>query len=146
MSYKMKTADGDVEYKPYDDGLVAFAYEENGVKYAYPIPHLVDYKVSRAKLWKDSERNMNGDVRATLIGIFPKIQLQIGYTTQEEMEELTAWLDKAYFDVVWFDARTGEANEAKYYASDYDVVLDSKSKRRYKPFSVSLVPVSKRRY
>lgn len=110
------------------------------------IPHIVSYKVQRAKLWKESSRNMSGDVRATLIGIFPKIQLQIGYTTQEEMSALAALLDKAFFTVEWFDVRTQETTSAQYYASDYDVELDSKSKGRYKPFSVSLVPVSKRRY
>lgn len=110
------------------------------------IPHIVSYKIGRSKLWKDSERNMSGDVRATLIGIFPKIQLQIGYTTQEEMSELTQILDKDFFTVTWFDVRTQDTISAKYYASDYDVELDSKSKGRYKPFSVNLVPVSKRRY
>ena len=110
------------------------------------IPHIVSYKIGRAKLWKDSDRNMSGDVRATLIGIFPKIQLQIGYTTQEEMSELTQILDKDFFTVTWFDVRTQDTFSAKYYASDYDVELDSKSKGRYKPFSVNLVPVSKRRY
>ena len=110
------------------------------------IPHIVSYKIGRSKLWKDSERNMSGDVRATLIGIFPKIQLQIGYTTQEEISELTKLLDKDFFNVTWFDVRTQETISANYYASDYDVELDSKSKGRYKPFSVNLVPVSKRRY
>lgn len=110
------------------------------------IPHIVSYKIGRAKLWKDSERNMSGDVRATLIGIFPKIQIEVGYTTQEEMSKLTALLDKAFFTVTWFDVRIQQTISTQYYASDYDVELDSKSKGRYKPFSVSLVPVSKRRY
>ena len=110
------------------------------------IPHLVSYKIGRSKLWKDSDRNMSGDVRATLIGIFPKIQMEVGYTTQEEMSELTQLLDRDFFTVTWFDVRTQETFSAEYYASDYDVELDNKSKGRYKPFSVSLVPVSKRRY
>lgn len=110
------------------------------------IPHIVSYKVQRAKLWKESSRNMSGDVRATLIGIFPKIQLNIGYTTQEEMAKFTELLDEAFFDVTWFDVKTQGLTTAQYYASDYDVDLDSKYKGRYKPFSVSLVPVSKRRY
>lgn len=111
------------------------------------IPHIVSYKIGRAKLWKDSERNMSGDVRATLIGIFPKIQLQIGYTTEQEMSDLTKLLDKDFFNVKWFDVRTGKlTDDIKYYASDYDVELDSKYKGRYKPFTVNLVPVSKRRY
>lgn len=110
------------------------------------IPHIVSYKVSRAKLWKDSDRNMSGEVRATLIGIFPKIQIQVGYTTEEELYNLTAILDKDFFTVEWFDVRTQQVDSAKYYASDYDVELDNKSKGRYKPFSVSLIPVSRRRY
>lgn len=110
------------------------------------IPHIVSYKIGRAKLWKDSERNMSGDVRATLIGIFPKIQMEVGYTTQEEMSQLTQILDEDFFTVTWFDVRTQSTVSADYYASDYDVELDSKSKGRYKPFSVSLVPVKKRRY
>ena len=114
----------------------------------HTIPHIVSYKVGRAKLWKDSERNMSGDVRATLIGIFPKIEIQVGYT-QEELSELTKILDKDFFTVEWFDVRTETVetdNPPKYYASDYDVELQSKSKGLYKPFTVSLVPVSKRRY
>jgi hypothetical protein len=89
---------------------------------------------------------MSGEVRATLIGIFPKIQMEVGYTTQEEMSELTQLLDKDFFTVEWFDVRIQETVSTQYYASDYEVELDSKSKGRYKPFSVSLVPVKKRRY
>lgn len=110
------------------------------------LPHLVTYKIGRAKLWKSSERNMNGDIRATLIGIFPKITMQVGYTTQEEMANLTQLLDQDFFDVEWFDVRIQATVTTRYYAGDYEVELDSKSKGRYKPFEVSLVPVSKRRY
>ena len=110
------------------------------------IPHIVSYKIGRAKMWKDAERNMSGDIRATLIGVFPKITMQVGYTTQEEMSELTKLLDQDYFTVTWFDVRIQATVSTKYYASDYDVELDSKSKGRYKPFEVSLVPITKRRY
>ena len=110
------------------------------------VPHIVSYKIGHSKLWKDSERNMSGELRATLIGIFPKIQLQIGYTTQTEMNGLVSLFDKAFFTVEWFDVATQGMVSAQYYASDYDVELDSKSKCRYKPFSVNLVPVKKRRY
>lgn len=110
------------------------------------LPHNVTFKVQRAKLWKSSERNMNGDIRATLIGIFPKIIVQVGYTTQEELSNITRLLDQDFFTVEYFDVRLQETVTAEYYASDYDTELDSKSKGRYKPFEVSLVPVSKRRY
>ena len=53
---------------------------------------------------------------------------------------------KALNQMMTCDVRVNDTISAKYYAGDYDVELDSKSKGRYKPFSVSLVPVSKRRY
>lgn len=110
------------------------------------LPHLVTYKIGRAKLWKNADRNMNGDVRATLIGIFPKIIMKVGYTTQAEMSQLTQLLDQDYFTVTWFDVRIQQTVSTQYYASDYEVELDNKDKGRYKPFDVNLVPVSKRRY
>lgn len=110
------------------------------------ISGITNYKVGRNKLWKDADRNMNGDVRATLIGIFPKIELTIGYTTQEEMAALCQILDQDYFSVEFFDVRIQGTTTAKYYASDYDTEIFDKTKGLYKPFNVSLVPVSKRRY
>ena len=110
------------------------------------IPAIVNYKVGRNKLWKDADRNMSGDVRATLIGIFPKIELNIGVTTQEEMATLTQVLDQDYFEVEYFDVRVQGTTTAKYYAGDYTTDLYSKSRGLYNPFTVSLVPVSKRRY
>lgn len=110
------------------------------------IPYIVSYKVQRAKLWKSSERNMNGDIRATLIGIFPKIIMQVGYTNQEQMANLTRLLDQDFFEVEWFDVRLQETVKTQYYASDYDIGLFNKYKGQYEPFEVSLVPVSKRRY
>lgn len=110
------------------------------------IPHIMQYKIGRSKLWKDADRNMSGDVRACLIGIYPKIKMKIGYCTQEEISQLTTLLDKDYFEVEWFDVRIQATIKTYYYASDYDVDLLSKSKGLYKPFEVNLVPVSKRRY
>lgn len=110
------------------------------------IPCVVNYKIGRAKLWKNADRNMNGDVRATLIGIFPKITMKVGVLTQEQMANLTQLLDSDYFTVTWFDVRIQQTISTQYYASDYDVELDNKDKGRYKPFDVNLVPVSARRY
>lgn len=110
------------------------------------IPKVVGYKVGRNKLWKDADRNMNGDIRATLIGIFPKIELNIGPTTQDEMQTICGLLDQAYFSVTYFDVRAGSTVTASYYAGDYEPELDSKLKGRYKPLKVSLIPVSKKVY
>lgn len=110
------------------------------------LTYVKSYKVGRNKLWKDADRNMNGEVRATLIGIFPKISVEIGYTTQSEMATLTQLLDQAYFTVEYFDVRVQGTTTARYYAGDYEVELDSKRKGRYKPLTISLIPVEKRSY
>ena len=110
------------------------------------IPHIKSYKIGRAKLWKNADRNMNGDVRAFLIGIFPKIKMRVGILNQEQMANLTALLDQDFFSVEWFDVRIQATITTDYYASDYDVDLLDKSKGLYQPFEVSLIPVSKRRY
>lgn len=107
------------------------------------IPELKTYRVGRNKLWKDADRNMNGDVRATLIGVFPKIELEINYVDESRIAQLCALLDQAYFTVVYFDHRLQATRTAQYYAGDYSVELDSKVKGRYKPFQVNLIPVSK---
>lgn len=122
----------------YDGSLVKI----NGIV----IPHIQQYKIGRAKLWKDADRNMAGDVRATLIGIFPKIKIKIGVLTQNQIAEITQLLDSDYFEVEWFDVRIQATIKTQYYASDYDIDLLDKTKGLYKPFEVNLVPISKRRY
>lgn len=112
----------------------------------HTVPHVVVYKVGRPKLWKSADRNMEGSVRAKLIGIFPKIEMQVGVTTQQEMSELAVLLDKDFFEVEWFDIRIQATVTTNYYAGDYEVELLSKSRGLYQPFTVSLVPVDRRRY
>lgn len=110
------------------------------------IPAIVNYKVGRNKLWKDADRNMAGEIRATLVGIFPKIELNIGVLTQDQATILTTLLDNAYFEVEYFDIRVQGTTKANYYAGDYAIEMLDKERGLYKPFTVSLIPVAKRRY
>lgn len=109
------------------------------------IPNLKSYKVSYNKLWTDADRNMNGDVRATMIGIFPKLELEIGgVLTTAIVRTLCGLLDQPYFSVTYYDPKTGGNITANYYASDYSVELMDKNRELYLPFTVNLIPVSKR--
>ena len=110
------------------------------------VPYIKQYKIGRGKLWKNSNRNMAGSVRASLIGIFPKILMQIGFTTQDEMSMLTELLDSDFFEVEWFDVRTKTTNKAMYYAGDYEIDLYLKHRGLYSPFNVNLIPVERRAY
>lgn len=110
------------------------------------IPAIVNYKVGRNKLWKDADRNMAGEIRATLIGIFPKIELNIGVLTQDQVATITELLDSDYFEVEYFDVRVQGITTANYYAGDYAIEMLDKERGLYKPFTVSLIPIAKRRY
>ncbi len=105
---------------------------------------LSGYKVGYNKLWKDADRNMNGDVRASLIGIFPKLELTFrDALNEDEISAICALLDQPYFNVTYFSPKTKGTVTARYYAGDYAPELLDKSRGLYKSFTVSLVPVSK---
>lgn len=105
---------------------------------------LKEYKVSYNKLWKDAERNMNGDIRAALVGVFPKIEAVFrDALTENEVSNICNMLDRPYFSATYFSPRHKDTVTAQYYASDYSVELLDKARGLYKTFSVSLVPVGK---
>lgn len=113
----------------------------NGVSMAGKVK---EYKISYAKLWKDAERNMSGDVRATLIGVFPKIQVTFKNAMNEaEISQIIGLLDTPYFSVTYFSPKKKAQVTAGYYAGDYQVEMLDKRRGLYKSFDVSLVPVSK---
>lgn len=106
------------------------------------IREIVSYKVQQAKLWKDANRNMNGVVKATLIGVFPKIELEFAYMSRSRASEVASRLNKAYFDVTYYDPGTGNVRTAQYYAGDFTVELLNTQTGYVKPFDVNLIPVA----
>lgn len=101
------------------------------------------YSVERNKLWTDAERNMAGDLRATFVGLFPKIVVEFGYTTADELKALVLLLDQASFTLQWWNSGTETLKSGTYYAGDYATPILDKTKELYKPFSVNLIPFSK---
>lgn len=108
------------------------------------LTEMVKYEVNYSKLWKDADRNMNGDVSATFIGIFPNIDAETPPLSQDEVEVLCAALDQPYFTATFWDPATGTQKTAGYYASDYKITLQSRSRGHYGNVSFSIVPISKR--
>jgi hypothetical protein len=102
------------------------------------------YKLTYAKLWKDADRNMNGTVSASLIGVFPNIEVVTTKLEFDKAEDLSAALNDAYFSVTFWDTQTSSNKTANFYAADHDItVLD---KCTYAQVTVQLVPVSKASY
>ena len=108
------------------------------------ISGLKSYTVQYNKLWKDSERNMAGNITASLIGIFPKLLLVFrDGLTENEVSTIIGLLNQAYFSVTYFDPHVKATKTAQFYAGDFDMPLLDKSRGLYKTFSVNLIPVSK---
>ena len=102
------------------------------------------YKVTRAKLYSDAGRNLNGGLSATFIGVFPKLELEIGgVLTKERVSELCGLLDQGFFNVEYYDPKPGIIRRGVYYASDYSVELLERQRGLYKPFTVNLIPMER---
>lgn len=108
------------------------------------LTELVKYDVNYSKLWKDADRNMNGDVSATFIGVFPNIDAETTPLTQAQVQTLCTALDQSYFSMTFWDPSSGSQITANYYASDYKVSLLSRMCGMYGTVSFSVVSVSKR--
>lgn len=105
------------------------------------IKKIIDYDIQRNKLWSsDSGRNMSGSMKGSLVGNFPKLLLNIGPLTEEEMRELELILDEASIEVEYYNNKYGCICTADFYAGEYKESLKRKSSMKYKPFTVNLIP------
>jgi hypothetical protein len=108
------------------------------------LTEMTAYKVNYSKLWKDADRNMNGDISSTLIGIFPNVDATTTPLTQAQVQVLCAALDQAYFLATIWDPSSGTLKTASYYASDYSITLLNRMTGMYGTVDFSIVPISRR--
>ena len=110
----------------------------------FVLTEVVKYDVNYSKLWKDADRNMNGDVSSTFIGIFPNIDVSTTPLTQAQVQTLCAALDQPFFTMTFWDPSSGTQKTANYYASDYKIGLMNRFAGLYASVDFSVVPISKR--
>lgn len=103
-----------------------------------------EYKIAYAKLWKGAERNMNGDISSTLIGVFPNIDVKTTKLSFAKASALSAAINAAYFSVSYYDTQTQTTKTANFYAADHDISFLNKC--TIGQVTVQLVPVSKANY
>ncbi len=108
------------------------------------LAEMVKYEVNYSKLWKDADRNMNGDVSSTFIGVFPNVDAETMNLDHVQVEALCAALDQPYFTATIWDPASGTQKTAGYYASDYKITLLSRVHGHYATVAFSIVPISKR--
>lgn len=108
------------------------------------LTEMVKYEMNYSKLWKDADRNMNGDVTASFIGVFPNIEAETTPLTEAQVQTLCTALDQSYFSMTFWDPASGSQKTANYYASDYKISLLNRITGMYGTVEFTVVPVSKR--
>lgn len=102
-------------------------------------------KHSVEALWADDTgRNSNsGKFSGTFIGWFDKIELPFGKTTQAELTQIKNALEKPIISNVSFtDTNTGNTKTEDFYGTT--ITAERNNSQTYKPFSITLIAVSKR--
>lgn len=108
------------------------------------IPKLKSYRVAFNKLWKDSDRNMAGELRSTIIGIFPKIECEMAPgLTEDEVQTLINLLNQPALNVTYWNPRTKTTRTAKFYANDLPIPLLSRNRSLYDGVKFNLIAYSK---
>lgn len=114
----------------------------NGV--ALTTSQINDYTLSYNKLWKNADRNMDGNISATLIGVYPNISVTTSFLDFAHANALSAAINDDFFNVTYWDTQTSSLKTAQYYAADHDVKFIDEC--RYGQVTVQLVAVSKASY
>lgn len=81
---------------------------------------LTPFKVERNKLWgDDTGRVMSGEMKGTLVGIFPKLQVMFQPKTDQQLSELLEDLDSPNQTVQYYEARYKGMRTLGTYTNDY---------------------------
>lgn len=105
---------------------------------------VADYTLTYSKLWKNANRDMNGKITATLIGIYPNITVTTTLLDFDHAQSLSAAINDDFFSVTYWDTQTSTQKTAQYYAADHKLSLLNECK--YGEVTVDLVAVSKSNY
>jgi len=106
---------------------------------------LSGYKVDYPKLWTDAQRSMSGTVKASLIGIFTKLELEFANgLTESQIKTICKLLNQSFFSVTYFDPASKDTKTEKFYAGDFSVELLERERGLFKSFTVNLIGVKKR--
>ena len=109
--------------------------------------YILEAQFGYNKLWaEDSGRNLAGVMSGTLLGVFPKIVLQFGRLTKEQIETITPILDSPRQTVTYYDPNKKANVTMETYTGDYEIVNKSiiDSKHTNEGFSCSFISISAR--
>lgn len=110
--------------------------------------YVTEVKYDYNKLWgSDSGRNLAGDQSGTLLGIFPKLEINFKKLTQTELELLAPILDKATQNVTYYDPVLKRMYTMSTYTGDWSTTnrnTFSNVAKANESFSISFIARKKR--
>lgn len=108
----------------------------------------ISFKVSYNKLWSpDTGRSMTGANKGTLIGIFVKLECQVGRQTPADRAKLLQFLMQPRLRVRYFDTAEQAMKTAYFYANDQTDELKNIKRSTavmHAPMSFNLIANNKR--
>lgn len=105
---------------------------------------VADYTLTYSKLWKNANRDINGTINATLIGVYPNITVTTTLLDFSHAQALSAAINNNFFPVTYWDTQTSSQKTAQYYAADHKLQLLNECK--YGEVTIDLVAVAKSNY
>ena len=111
----------------------------------WEVPHLIKYAVSYNKVCADDTgQDMSGEKKGTLIGLFPKLNVEVGSFQADEMALFLSQANKAKLKIEWHDAENQVMRSGEYSLDDVTIDLKNVERMVYNPFSFQLTPIKKR--
>ncbi len=114
-----------------------------------PIPYIKnDLNVGREKLWgNDTGRVQSGDYKGTLIGIFPKITVNVSGTklTYKDVEAICQLCEQATASCKYYNAKTSSVKTKVFYFDSVSIThkrIDEKNPEKNKYDTISIVAVA----
>ena len=103
------------------------------------------YKVQYCKLWSsDTGRSMTGENKGTLIGIFPKINVELGRLSEDDMSAIINLTNQPRADVQYYDVGAKALTTASFYFGDVSAVIERQSTMMHKGTGFSIIANNRR--
>lgn len=98
------------------------------------------YEVEYNKLWSSNTgRSMTGENKGTLIGIFPKIKVEVGNMTEENQSAIAKLTGQASTNIKYFNVYKDAVDTASFYFGDIPTKLLRKSSMRHDKCSFNAI-------
>ena len=121
----------------------------NGKTYPHgsyvPMGNKTAYKVAYCKLWSsDTGRSMTGENKGTLIGIFPKISVNMGRMSEDDTSAIINLTMQAKANVKYYDVGKKDLVTASFYFGDVSAEIEKQRSMYHKGVSFSIIANKKR--